>query len=373
MAALVGMVVVAACSLGACLSQSVSSDASAFGVFGSVAITAVLGIVGLVSFGRDVRRRAVPPQTTHAPSVVGIVLTVVLGFGFGFFDLLAWLFASPMSFGFGGWGRPLRIAGGKALTPDVRASTEWARGPRPDVSGLSAEARLVLRELWLHDARKEHASVPAFGQVARQLVVLGAPSDLVRRAHLSCLQEIDHAERCFALASAYAGEDLGVQAMPELGRGGGELPRDRGKALAQVATEALVDGALLEDFNAELARTALADVTDPAAREALVRIVEDEAEHARLAWDILAYCVAEGGAPVARALQARYARVEDRVESLYEKRVDDLVAALADKEVLYRHGRVRREVVLDVYRERRAHVTRRLAEILGTGSAAKAA
>lgn len=65
-----------------------------------------------------------------------------------------------------------------------------------------AETRAALRDLWLHDARKEHASGPAFGQVAWQLMALGAPADLVRRAHESCLQEIDHAERCSALASA---------------------------------------------------------------------------------------------------------------------------------------------------------------------------
>ncbi|HSO35081.1 MAG TPA: hypothetical protein VLT33_21285 [Labilithrix sp.] len=74
------------------------------------------------------------------------------------------------------------------------------------------------------------------------------------------------------------GEDLGVQAMPALLSAGTALPGDLGQALEKVAKEALVDGALLEDYNAELAATALPDA---AAREALVRVAEDEREHAR--------------------------------------------------------------------------------------------
>ena len=322
-------------------------------------VTLCLTICAIVIFARNIQGR------DTWPSIVGMLFSIGYGFGSMAIDLLLWESSGRGGYGFGvgGWGRPLRV-GGKTLTPGVKASREWAKGPRPDPSELDAQTRAVLRELWLHDARKEHASVPAFGQVARQLVVLGAPSDLVKRAHLSCLQEIDHAERCFALASTYAGEDLGVQAMPDLARGSGELPRDRMRALVQVATEALVDGALLEDFNAELARTALDDVRDPAAHEALVRIVEDEADHARLAWDIIAFCVREGGAPVARALEARFAKVADRIDSLYEPELEAMVAALPDHTPLYAHGRVRPDRVEAVYLARRAFVTKKLGGIL---------
>lgn len=315
----------------------------------------------------ETARRSEPGAPRDTASVVGIVLTSLFALGSALLTSLFW-FASTQSgsgLGFGGWGRPLRI-GKRAITPDVRASKEWARGPRPDPSGLDDVTRGVLRDLWLHDARKEHASVPAFGRVARHLVALGAPSDLVKRAHLSCLQEIDHAERCFALASAYAGEDLGVQPMPALYGADEALPRDRTKALVLVATEALVDGALLEDFNAELARTALDDVRDPACREALVRIVEDESDHAALAWDILAYCVAEGGEAVVRALRAKHAAIGQEPESLYDPALTARVDALPERTALYAHGRVRRERVEGVYEARRRHAGERLDAILRT-------
>ncbi|AKV00742.1 hypothetical protein AKJ09_07405 [Labilithrix luteola] len=355
-----------ACSRYGCRYDHLEESAGAVLGFLSVGAIVVLAVMALRRLSQTARRRA-PYEPRDKASVVGIVLTSLFALGSALLTSLFWFVStqSPSSLGIGGWGRPLRI-GKRAVTPDVRASKEWARGPRPDPSGLDDVTRAVLRDLWLHDARKEHASVPAFGRVARHLVALGAPSDLVRRAHLSCLQEIDHAERCFALASAYAGEDLGVQPMPALYGGDDALPRDRTKALVQVATEALVDGALLEDFNAELARTALDDVRDPACREALVRIVEDESEHAALAWDILAYCVAEGGEPVVCALRAKNASIGETPESLYDPALVARVEALPDRAPLYAHGRVRPEHVEGVFRARRLYAGERLGAILRT-------
>lgn len=348
-------------SFGACTTHAVSSDVGA--------IMGWLSAFAIVAFSVVAYRRSSIRSRGWK-----VLLHSVLAFFGVMWSSFFWIFSSESGgfVPFGGWGRPLRVRG-RAVTPGVRASTEWARGPRPDPSGLDDETRAVLAELWLHDARKEHASVPAFGRVARQLVALGAPSDLVRRAHLSCLQEIDHAERCFALASAYAGRDLGVCEMPALLEGDEGLPRRRGEALKRVAVEALLDGALLEDFNAELARTALDDVRDPAAREALERIVHDEAEHAALAWDILAFCVAEGGEPIARALEAAFANVRRDPESLYDPALSARVAALPDKSTLFAHGRVRDACVLPVYRARRAYAASRLAALLSVPDAARAA
>jgi len=192
---------------------------------------------------------------------------------------------------------------------------------------------------------------------------VGAPHEIRRRAHVSCLQEIDHAERCFALASGYAGEELRPEAMPELLSGTERLPGDPGRALVQVATAALVDGALLEDYNAELASTALAHVVDPAARLALARIVRDEREHARLAWDIVAFAADRGGAPVVDALRETFARVPDEPVSLYAPELAARVAAYPDRSVLDAHGRVRPEAALPVYRERLAAAAARLAAV----------
>ncbi|MBX3231970.1 MAG: hypothetical protein KIT84_12390 [Labilithrix sp.] len=337
-AANVTMLLVLLGSFGGCVKWGCTydhlSESAGFSLaFGAGALCLLSGVVAVVVLLQN--RRA-----HETSSILGLAVTILLTLATGPLSFFFWACTtSSGGIGLGGWGRPLRI-GRRAVTPGVRASKEWARGPRPDVTGLDVETRAALRDLWLHDARKEHASVPAFGQVAWQLVALGAPSDLVRRAHESCLQEIDHAERCFALASAYAGRDLGVQEMPALHAGGAALPKDRVRALTQVATEALVDGALLEDYNAALAATALDAVRDPAAREALVRIVEDESAHARLAWDIIAFCVERGGAPVVAALERRFAEVPPEPVSLYEESLARRVAALPDKTPLWAHGRV---------------------------------
>ncbi len=362
----VGLALMLGVSFGACSKYGCQSthlpESTGYTLAGiTCALCLAMTIVATVIVVKHLRKES------SAANILGLVATLGIGVGSTLATPFLWIMAAsnmPNLGSFGGWGRPLRI-GRRAITPDVKASSEWAKGPRPRVEGLDDETRSVLADLWLHDARKEHASVPAFGQVAWQLVALGAPSDLVRRAHISCLQEIDHAERCFALASAYAGHDLGVQAMPELSAGGAALPVDRTRALVKVATEALIDGALLEDYNAELAKTALCDVKDAAAREALTRIVVDEAEHARLAWDIIAFCLDEGGAPVSRALSETFARYGNNAESLYDPDLVRRVDALADKTPLYAHGRIRFEMAQPVFQLRKTAAGAKLAELLG--------
>ncbi len=362
----VGLVLMTAVSFGTCCkygcqSNHISQDAG----YGLALVSGLLGLfmtlVATVIFIMHLRK------SSSATNILGLIASLGIGLASSLATPFFWIAAASSSgIGvMGGWGRPLRI-GRRAVTPGVKASSEWAKGPRPIVNSLDEEVRGVLRDLWLHDARKEHASVPAFGQVAWQLVALGAPSDLVRRAHISCLQEIDHAERCFALASTYAGHDLGVQAMPALSVGTASLPKDRTRALVKVAIEALIDGALLEDYNAELARTALADVRDTAAREALVRIVHDEAEHAALAWDIIAFCLTEGGAPVANALSSTFSKFGDHAESLYDPDLVRRIDALSDKTPLYAHGRVRFEMAQPVFQSRKAAAAEKLATLLRT-------
>src|SRR5690606_38147187 len=48
----------------------------------------------------------------------------------------------------------------------------------------------------------------------------GAPADLLARAHRAALEEIEHAERCFALAAGYGGRTRSVEPMPDLLLGG---------------------------------------------------------------------------------------------------------------------------------------------------------
>lgn len=106
--------------------------------------------------------------------------------------------------------------------------------------------------------------------------------------------EVDHARRCFALASAYAGRTLGPGPLPALG------PRER--ELPLLAVETFLEGCVGETIAALVAERALGGATDEAVRATLRVIVEDESRHAALAWRTIAWALQQGGPAVGVAL-----------------------------------------------------------------------
>lgn len=225
-------------------------------------------------------------------------------------------------------GRPMR-RDGDLLVPEVRGGTADDL-PRPDVSGLDPRDRGALAVLWTQAARGELASVPAFHDLALVLSALGAPLDLVARATQAALDEVDHTRRAFAVAGAYAGAPVEGGAVPGLlGRRVGQASTPRA-ALTRLAVEALRDGCLHEGGMAAVARLAADGADDPALRASLDVIATDEAGHAVLSFDVLAWCLAAGDA----ALRSRVAR------ELVDLPVGgpDLPRPDADPEVLARHG-----------------------------------
>ncbi len=237
----------------------------------------------------------------------------------------------------GAWGRPLRLRG-RIVHPELRAGSDWTRGDRPSTAGLDEATRRALEALWLHDAQKEHASVPAFSRLSWQLIAVGAPANLVEAVHVAALEEIDHTRRCFALAAGYGGRSHSAEPMPDLLLGGAlDLP---GRPLEAIAVESLKDGCLLEDFNADVAAACAAACLEPVTRDVLERIAREERAHAELSWKIVAFCVERGGAPVRRAVEraaGELAGVARPTAASAEKA--DLVAR-ADAAALRRHGRL---------------------------------
>jgi hypothetical protein len=108
-----------------------------------------------------------------------------------------------------------------------------------------------------------------------------------------------HAEICFSMARALDGEDLGPARFPAARA---SRPLFRKLALVRLAVESLWDGALNEGVAARmfsrLARTCEVAVT----RDVVAGLARDEARHAAHAWDLVEWCLAEGGAPVAQGL-----------------------------------------------------------------------
>lgn len=205
----------------------------------------------------------------------------------------------------GSKGRILRL-GGKAALPSRATGTAWSDGAAPNVQHLSREERATLAELWTLSAQMEHASVPAFSQLSLHLAALGAPSELVERTHVAALDEIRHARRCFAIASAYAGTAISAGPITELQQvAAGTIDPIR------LAIGTLVDGCVAEGVAAEVARAASETATDPVVKTALAMIARDEATHAELGWSVLAWCLDQRG--VRTAVAARVARLEEQL------------------------------------------------------------
>lgn len=238
--------------------------------------------------------------------------------------------------GGGAWGRPLRIRG-RVRHPELRRGDDWTRGDRPVPTGLDAATCEALELLWLHDAQKEHASVPAFSRVAWMLAAVGAPAELLERTFLAGQDEIEHTRLCFALAAGYGGRSHAVEPMPELLAGALDVA---GNALVHLAVESLKDGCLLEDYNADVAAECAVACEEPVTRAVLERIAIEERAHAELSWSIVAWCLARGGDEVLRAVeQAREElRVYERPTAVSaEKRA---TVERADPAALRAHGRL---------------------------------
>lgn len=198
-------------------------------------------------------------------------------------------------------GRPHLSDDGPVLAP-VLPAVEAGQGWSAPTHGEGVEPRLPasLRERiaaeWLEDARAEHASVAAFARATLELMALGAPPALLAEAQRAGLDEIDHAQRCFSLAGRYGGVPMQPGPLPALA--------PRGADLVRLAVDTFAEGCVGETIAALVAQRAARSCTDDVVERSLVRIADDEARHAALAWSTIAWALREGGEAVARGLRA---------------------------------------------------------------------
>jgi hypothetical protein len=236
----------------------------------------------------------------------------------------------------GAWGRPLRVRG-KQLHPNLREGSDWTAGDRPEPSKLDEATRAALEALWLHDAQKEHASVPAFTRISWMLAAVGAPADLLEWSHRAALEEIDHTRRCFALAAGYAGRSRSVEPMPELLLSGLECDGD---PLAVLATESLSDGCQLEDFNADVAAACAAVCEEPVTRRVLDQIAREERTHADFSWALLSWLVERDRARVQPAIERALAELSRYPRPTAVSADKRALVARAQPSQLLAHGRL---------------------------------
>jgi hypothetical protein len=161
----------------------------------------------------------------------------------------------------------------------------------------------VARE-WIEDAWMEHASVATFARFTLELMAFGAPTDLVVASQQAGVDELRHAKDCFRIASRFAREDLGPGAVDvssvvpsgDLARAAAVVIRDVcvGETLAALLAEARRDRARDFEVHATLAVFAA-----------------EEARHAQLGWDFLAWAIGRGG----EAVRASASRAFDEMLS----------------------------------------------------------
>lgn len=175
---------------------------------------------------------------------------------------------------------------------------------------------------WLRQALDEHAAISAFVLLARELRQLRAPASLVRGALRAAADEVRHARACFAIASAYLDRPLGPGPLPSL-RPHTERKHD------DVAREAVTDGCFGEGVAAQLARLRAAATPDPVLRRVLGSIARDEARHAELGWQTLAWCLRVGGnstRAVARHALSSCASIDTQSPDVLERAALDTTA-----------------------------------------------
>lgn len=166
-----------------------------------------------------------------------------------------------------------------------------------DLDPLVAES---LRVEWAHRAAAEWASVPAFVQLADQLERVDGPRSLVARAHQAADDELRHAIGTARASMAYGGSPIALGPVSPNTR----APLEADAALVRLAVESWVDGCLGEG-KAALGAAREAERAPQAEMRALQEtIARDEARHAELAWDVLAWTMATGGDDVRHAVHA---------------------------------------------------------------------
>lgn len=280
-------------------------------LFLGVALAALGGFVlSLAALARGVAAAA---GTKPALGAVALAFANVFMVVLGAFSALV----SSMSFT---RGRQIRVFG-RILLPPVERGDAWTRPAAAGEVALSAETlaldaptRGALAAQWRENGRTEHASVAAFARLTLDLVALGAPPELVASANRDALDEIRHAELCFALARALDGSAEGPGPFPAAARVR-PLSRVRTIALAELAVDSLVDGAVHEGVSARIVAKLARRSVDPALRAMLKEIAADEGRHARHGWDVVRFCLAEGGEPVARALEGAMRALPERMAS----------------------------------------------------------
>ncbi len=334
---------------------------SAFGAERSASM--VIGIPGFgLSFLLAATTLARALQTywsgqREGASLLGMLGDAVVGTASVLIALMSGLLTLFATVGFSR-GRQIRSFGTPVL-PGLRPNADWA-----DDSAIAVEPAAYppgLAEQWRENGKTEHASVAAFARLTLDLMALGAPPALIAAANQDALDEIRHTEICFSLARAIDGRAVSPAPFPEAQRIA-TLPRLRALALAKLAVDSLVDGALNEGVSARIIAKLARRAEVPEIRERLKEIAADEGRHAAHGWDVVEWCLAEGGAAVAAALRGSLRALPSAMQSAMPEASR---SGAWEKWGIHGHA-----LEVEEYAAARAHVVARVETLLALAKAA---
>jgi hypothetical protein len=226
------------------------------------------------------------------------------------FDLTAKRF--KCDFGGCALGRPFLVEGEARLAPSL-SRTDWHElALLPRLAGLDSTLRGELAAEWTRAALMEHASIAAFARFSLQLLSLGAPAELLELTSSAMVDETKHAKACFAVASHYAPCPVGP----------GRLAIESslaGSSLEEIVLNTIREGCVGETVAAIEAREAAEHAEDPALKQLLTTISEDETKHAELAFRFVRWALSVGDA----SLEAAVLREFDALATLANQASSD--------------------------------------------------
>lgn len=188
-------------------------------------------------------------------------------------------------------GRALHDEDGHAELPAVHAAAPL---------DLPSDVERAVVSEWAQRAQTEWASVPAFLQLADQLERASAPPALIARALRAAEDELRHAILSARVAIRHGAAPLALGRVTPATR----APAEGIGGLQRLAVESWIDGCLGEGKAAAAAACEADHAADGVLRDLQQSIAVDEASHAELAWDVLAWATRAGGDDVRHAVEA---------------------------------------------------------------------
>src|SRR5690606_30156979 len=250
------------------------------------------------------------------------------------------------------------LDGDTMVVAPLRPGASWSCDPaevaapagRPD-SAIDPGLRARLGELWVEDARMEHASIAAFERATLELMAMAAPPELLGEVQLAAADEVAHAQRCFGLAARFSGRqrEPGPLASLEprvLGLAADAGPEQARTDWIRLTLDTFVEGCVGETIATLTARRALRRCEDPATRATLEQIVDDEGRHAGLAWRTIRWIVDACGDHRAAVIAALEQQAEAMAAEVRRSCGDALPDADPQVDELARFGRCDRRTEL---------------------------